>query len=438
MAYSTQRAVSNGTLQLLSLSINFFDKSEISVYLNNVPTSAYTWATANSIHMNSVVPNGVELLVRRTTDLSDVRHVFSLGAQFKDSTLDDDFRQILHIAQEAVEGANVGDIYSTLNMHGNVISNVGPATADGDAISLGQVRTESQGAYLANSQAQTAATAAGVSQGAAAASATASAASAVLSQSQVALATAQASTATAQAGLAATAKSGADAAQAAAAASSTLAQKWAAELEDVVVAGGLYSAFHYSRKASASATAAASSASAAAASAASINLPAIAGNGLKLLRANSAATALEYVDPMVPIRPVMVGTVSQSAGVPTGAIIGRGTDGTTGDTWVRWADGTQMCQRVVTLSGVSLTTAAGSMYSHTGDYHLASNPFPVPFLTGTVPSVTDNYFATVWYGFSCSTTPQTATTWPALKALSVASASGVTITNRLTAWGRWY
>lgn len=202
MAFSTQRAVSDGTLQLLSLSINFFDKSEISVYLNNVPTSAYTWATANSIHMNSVVPLGVELLVRRTTDLSEVRHVFSLGAQFKDSTLDDDFRQILHIAQEAVEGANVGDIYSTLNMHGNKITNVGPAVADGDAISLGQVRTESQSAFVAAAQAQASATAAGISQTAAAnsasaagASATASANSATLSQNQVALAATQATNA---------------------------------------------------------------------------------------------------------------------------------------------------------------------------------------------------------------------------------------------------
>uniref|UniRef100_A0AAU6W179 Peptidase S74 domain-containing protein n=4 Tax=unclassified bacterial viruses TaxID=12333 RepID=A0AAU6W179_9VIRU len=154
MAYSTQRAVSDGTLQLLMIALEFFDKSEISVYLNNAPTTAYTWATDKSIRMDAVVPQGVELMFRRTTDLSQVRHVFSSGAQFKDSTLDDDFKQILHIAQEAVEGANVGDIYADLNMHGNRVLNVGPAIADGDAVSLGQVKTESASAWVAASQAR--------------------------------------------------------------------------------------------------------------------------------------------------------------------------------------------------------------------------------------------------------------------------------------------
>lgn len=141
MAYSTQRAVSDGSLQLLMIEIEFFDKSEITAYFNNLPTTEFTWATDKAIRFDSVVPAGVEVLLQRTTDLSEVRHVFSLGAQFKDSTLDEDFQQILHIAQEAVEGANVGDIYQNLNMHGNRITNVGTAIDDGDAINLGQVRS---------------------------------------------------------------------------------------------------------------------------------------------------------------------------------------------------------------------------------------------------------------------------------------------------------
>ncbi len=47
MAYSTQRAVSDGTLQLLGISIDFFDKSEITAYFNNVPTTAFIWALTN-------------------------------------------------------------------------------------------------------------------------------------------------------------------------------------------------------------------------------------------------------------------------------------------------------------------------------------------------------------------------------------------------------
>lgn len=140
MAYSTQRSVSDGTLQLLMIEIEFFDKSEITAYFNNIPTTAYVWATDKSLRFTNPVPIGVEVLLRRSTDLSQPRHIFSQGAQFKDSTLDEDFKQILHIAQEAVEGANVGDIYQTLNMHGNFIRNVADAVEPGDAMNLAQVQ----------------------------------------------------------------------------------------------------------------------------------------------------------------------------------------------------------------------------------------------------------------------------------------------------------
>ncbi|QQO90808.1 tail fiber [Pseudomonas phage Bertil] len=301
MAYSTQRSVSDGTLRVLGITIEFFDKSEITAYFDNVPTTAYVWATDNSLRFNANVPNGVEVLIRRTTDLSSVRHVFSLGAQFKDSTLDDDFKQILHIAQEAVEGANVGDIYSDLNMHGNKITNVGPAVADGDAVSLGQVRTESQGAWQAASQAAASAATAAAAVGTTAASASAAAGSASAAAGSASAAAGSATTASTAAGTATTQAGNS-------ANSATLAQRWAAELEDVVVAGGQYSAFHYSRKAAASATTATTQAGTATTQAnrardeadraqgyaAALNLPPATGNAGLTLGQNITATGLEY------------------------------------------------------------------------------------------------------------------------------------------------
>lgn len=195
MAYSTQRAVSDGTLQLLMIEIEFFDESEITAYFDNIPTTEFIWATDKSLRFNDPVPNGVEVLLRRTTDLSQPRHIFSQGAQFKDSTLDEDFKQILHIAQEAVEGANVGDIYQPLNMHGNPILNVGPAVDDGSAVSLGQVKTESASAWVAAGQAQAAL--AGVQ-----ASANTATQQAVIATTKAGEAGASATTATQQAGIA--------------------------------------------------------------------------------------------------------------------------------------------------------------------------------------------------------------------------------------------
>lgn len=232
MAYSTQRAVSDGSLQLLMIEIEFFDKSEITAYFDNIPTTEFIWATDKSLRFNDPVPNGIEVLLRRTTDLSQPRHIFSQGAQFKDSTLDEDFKQILHISQEAVEGANVGDIYQPLNMHGNTITNVGPALADGDAVSLGQVKQESTSAWTAAADARQSA-------GAAAGSA--------MSANNAA------STAIQRANEAATAAADS-------AARRDLARKWAANPVDVPVEPGMFSAFHYASKSTAGAAAAAASA----------------------------------------------------------------------------------------------------------------------------------------------------------------------------------
>lgn len=334
MAYSTQRAVSNGTLQLLQLSIDFFDKSEITVYLDSVPTIAFTWATSSSIRFNTPVPNGVEALIRRTTDLSSPRHVFSLGAQFKDSTLDDDFRQILHIAQEAVEGANVGDIYATLNMHGNKITNVGLAVDLGDAVSLGQVRTDSQSAFTAAAQAASSASSAAASLAGATAARDVTLTYRDTTQGYMTTALGYRDTTL-------TYKNAAEVSNLAAGVSAALASDWASKAEDSIVSGGLYSAYHYSRKASASATAANTSKVAAGVSetnaktsetnaagwAAGLNIPTAAGNGGKILAQKTNETGLEYKD--------LAGLLTdpwalQPIGVPIPLVFGAPTPPTTG------------------------------------------------------------------------------------------------------------
>ena len=219
MAFSTQRATSDGTLQTLLLSITFFDKSEIDVYRDDVPQVqgvGYTWATATSIQFPAVLPVGTKILIRRTTDLSEPRHLFTQGAQFKSETLDENSRQLLNIAQEAKEGSILAEVFQALDMHGNKILNLGAATAPGDAVNLGQYQADALGASVAKVQAQAAASAAAASattaQGvvdgvtasatAAAASATAADAAKTAAAGSATASANSASTATAQAGLA--------------------------------------------------------------------------------------------------------------------------------------------------------------------------------------------------------------------------------------------
>lgn len=115
---SYQEEVSDGTLQLIALSIEYLDQSEITVYLNGTLTTAWTWVGPAEIHLNSPAADGVVVRVQRTTDSSELRHAFSAGAAFRPQILDEDFYQILHIAQETQEtlrGSGANDLAFSVN-----------------------------------------------------------------------------------------------------------------------------------------------------------------------------------------------------------------------------------------------------------------------------------------------------------------------------------
>lgn len=143
MAFSNQRAVSDGTLQTVILSIAFFDKSEIRVYIDDqlqVLDLGYIWATSNSIQFPENLPHGSTVIIRRVTDISEMRHIFTAGAQFTNQTLDEDYTQILHIAQESVEGSYTTELFNDLDMHQYRVRNMAEAVLPGDAVPLSQVQ----------------------------------------------------------------------------------------------------------------------------------------------------------------------------------------------------------------------------------------------------------------------------------------------------------
>lgn len=160
MAYSTQRAVSNGTLAYLDLAIGYQSRSDIRVFYNNLPANPATWAwvgtTDKRIAFTPNVPNGVEVLIQRTTRLDRIINVFARGAKFTNATMDMNFEQVLFLTQEAVEGAKLSDIYNDVDFHSYKIKNLGLAVDDSDAITFGQVKSFGTGAYAAQLAAEAA------------------------------------------------------------------------------------------------------------------------------------------------------------------------------------------------------------------------------------------------------------------------------------------
>ena len=104
MAYSYQEAISDGTLRVLAVSIEFVRESELSVYVDGAVASGWE-LTAGFVVFNAPVPAGSVVRIQRNTPAGAPYHAFSKGAAFSATALDENLLQVHHIAQEAYEGA---------------------------------------------------------------------------------------------------------------------------------------------------------------------------------------------------------------------------------------------------------------------------------------------------------------------------------------------
>ncbi len=121
----------------------------------------------------------------------------------------------------------------------------------------------------------------------------------------------------------------------------------------------------------------------------------------------------------------LLGAVAENAGVPTGAVIERGT--TANGDYVRFADGTQIC--TATLPALGCTTAEGALFASTS----ASWDFPITFAAGTAVTITGaGGSASRFVGFDAPTGTQVT-----FKVLS-AAADATPLPPTAIAIGRWF
>jgi hypothetical protein len=129
----------------------------------------------------------------------------------------------------------------------------------------------------------------------------------------------------------------------------------------------------------------------------------------------------------------MVGAVAQSGGVPTGAIIERGSNAN--GQYTRWADGTQICRKKY-QGQRTLGTPAGALFYAGGKE--ASLVYPIPFATEPSVSISATGFTyECWWVAGGWPSPLLA--WPGGYILTQAqrSQSDLVFLN-LIAIGRWF
>lgn len=109
--YSVQKMVSDGTLSTFVLGIQYLQRNDVYLRIAGEETpqsgalSGYTWSFVDNttIKITPVVPNGVEVVVYRRTDIDAMYNIYSQNAQFDEATIDENNEQLLFIAQEYLE-----------------------------------------------------------------------------------------------------------------------------------------------------------------------------------------------------------------------------------------------------------------------------------------------------------------------------------------------
>jgi hypothetical protein len=127
----------------------------------------------------------------------------------------------------------------------------------------------------------------------------------------------------------------------------------------------------------------------------------------------------------------ILGTVSQSAGVPTGAIIQRG--GNANGQFTRFADGTQDCWAIVE-TGTTPSAPYGSLFTTSNRnwiYPMAFVDGNVAFFPSTVSGAGGDY---TWCGVGDTPIQATNASYRGWRPVSVS----LSITVSLLAKGRWY
>jgi hypothetical protein len=142
MAVVQNAYTGDGTTVLYSLSFLYLDEADVKVSVNGSVVTNYIFATASSIQFLSAPANGASIIIYRETDNDETSATIFPGSAIKAADLNNNFTQILYIAQELVArtvstlGATMSGI---LNMGGFKITNLGTPTSSTDASTKGYV-----------------------------------------------------------------------------------------------------------------------------------------------------------------------------------------------------------------------------------------------------------------------------------------------------------
>lgn len=151
MALSYDVLPANGTDTQFNLTINYLDQSHISVFIDGVEDTGFTWVNATRIQTSTTPANGVNVKISRETPRSGADRLVDWegNGTITESNLDNSDLQLLYIAQEAFDALTdvLGPYSDAINWdaENKQLKNLNNGTETSDAVTLGQLQSATSG-----------------------------------------------------------------------------------------------------------------------------------------------------------------------------------------------------------------------------------------------------------------------------------------------------
>jgi len=146
MAVTQNQYTGNGSTVLFSFTFPYLASTDVKVKVDGTDTTAYTLANATTVQMNAAPANGAVVIVYRNTDNDNKKATFYPGSAIKAEDLNNDFDQILYVAQEvdnnALNSLGTSPMQGNLSMGNNKLTNLATPTAGTDATNKTYVDTQ--------------------------------------------------------------------------------------------------------------------------------------------------------------------------------------------------------------------------------------------------------------------------------------------------------
>lgn len=133
MAYSRSPYTGNGAQTQYAVTFPFLDRTHVSVTINGVATTAFTWISDSLIQFNVAPANGAAIVILRSSSRAARMQSYTDGQALTEESMDNDALQLFYVAQEAFDaisaaGPGGGDLVSALNL--SDVSNAAAARAN--------------------------------------------------------------------------------------------------------------------------------------------------------------------------------------------------------------------------------------------------------------------------------------------------------------------